>query len=255
MFQRLVPLWRGKGRRRIGAGARRVLVGAHDGGVHRDVPVGLAGRVGRSLNPLQQTLPGAVGRPEPMAFVDRLPRPEPVWQIAPVHPGPHPVQNPVDHLPVITPPPAPTVAHRQKRSQPLPLGVRQITAFTPPHTRNNEQIGGRPPRFDPVDYRESRGRVRDQPAQETPRRRHAVRQTRGPLRGDCPRCCHQRVAVNLGCHTAVSTFHVSGRSLPQKTQKKSSSRTMLCSWQSGHRRNTTSWVKPEGRSSPTSSRA
>lgn len=50
-------------------------------------------------------------------------------------------------------------------------------------------------------------------------------------------------------------FHVAGRSLSQKTQTKSSSRTMLCSWQLGHRRNTTSWVKPEGRPSSASSRA
>lgn len=56
-------------------------------------------------------------------------------------------------------------------------------------------------------------------------------------------------------HPAGSTFHVFGRSLPQKTLMKSSSRTMLCSWQPGHRRNTTSWVKPEGRPSPASSRA
>ena len=92
-------------------------------------------------------------------------------------------------------------------------------------------------------------------AEGAPRRRHAVRQTRGPLRRDCSRRCHQRVAVTPGRHTAGSTFHVSGRSLPQKTHTKSSSRTMLCSWQSGHRRNTTSWVKPEGRPSSTSPRA
>ncbi|WP_170222347.1 hypothetical protein [Embleya hyalina] len=33
-------------------------------------------------------------------------------------------------------------------------------------------------------------------------------------------------------------FHVSGRSLPQKRQTKSSSRTVLCSRRLGHRRNT-----------------
>ena len=63
------------------------------------------------------------------------------------------------------------------------------------------------------------------------------------------------MALTPGRHAVGSTFHVAGRSLPQKTQIKSSSRTMLCSWQSGHRRNTTSWVKPEGRPSPTSSKA
>ncbi|OKJ07676.1 hypothetical protein AMK20_24285 [Streptomyces sp. TSRI0261] len=61
--------------------------------------------------------------------------------------------------------------------------------------------------------------------------------------------------VDRGPHAAGSTFHASGRSLSQKTHTKSFSRTMLCSWQPGHLRNTTSWVKPEGRPSPAPSRA
>ncbi|RPK60069.1 hypothetical protein EES42_34700 [Streptomyces sp. ADI95-17] len=56
-------------------------------------------------------------------------------------------------------------------------------------------------------------------------------------------------------HMLGSTFHTSGRSPPQKTHTKSSSRTMLCSRQPGQRRNTTSWVKPDGRPSPARSRA
>lgn len=75
------------------------------------------------------------------------------------------------------------------------------------------------------------------------------------LHDNRPHRSHQRVAVPPGPHSAGSTFHVAGRSLPQKTQTKSPSRTMLCSWQPGHRRNTTSWLKPEGRPSSTSSRA
>lgn len=55
--------------------------------------------------------------------------------------------------------------------------------------------------------------------------------------------------------SAGFTFHAVGRSLPQKTQTKSSSRTIECSWQSGQRRNTTAWVKPDGRPSLTQSRA
>lgn len=140
MFQRLAPLWDGEGRRRVGAGAGRVLVRAHDGGIHRDIPVDLAHRVGLSLDLLQQPFPGAVRRPEPMALIDRFPRPEPLRQITPVHPGPHPVQYPVDHLPVVTPAPAPTIADGQERPQPFPLRVRQITVFTPPHTRDNDPI-------------------------------------------------------------------------------------------------------------------
>jgi integrase len=52
-----------------------------------------------------------------MALVHGLPRAEPLWKIAPVRPGPDPVENPVDHLSVITPPSAPPIADRQKRPQ------------------------------------------------------------------------------------------------------------------------------------------
>jgi hypothetical protein len=107
-----------------------MLVRTHDGGVHRNVPVELTGRVGRGLDLLQQTLPGAVGRPQPVAFIDRLPRTEPLGQIPPLHPGPHPVQDPVDHLPVIPPPATTPVADRKERPQPFPLAIRQVT---PPH--------------------------------------------------------------------------------------------------------------------------
>ncbi|GAA2766673.1 hypothetical protein GCM10010103_57140 [Streptomyces paradoxus] len=48
----------------------------------------------------------------------------------------HPVQNPVDHLPMIPPPATTPVADRQERPQPFPLGFRQIT---PPHTPADEQ--------------------------------------------------------------------------------------------------------------------
>ncbi|KUL71273.1 MULTISPECIES: hypothetical protein [unclassified Streptomyces] len=48
------------------------LMRADDGGVDRDVPVDLACGVGRGLDPLEQTFPGAVGRPQAMAFVNGL---------------------------------------------------------------------------------------------------------------------------------------------------------------------------------------
>lgn len=50
-------------------------------------------------------------------------------------------------------------------------------------------------------------------------------------------------------------FHAFGRSLPQKTQTKSSSRTMVRSWQPGQRRKTTWWVKWGGRPSSMASSA
>jgi hypothetical protein len=111
MFWWLVPLRR-EGRRRVGAGAGRMLVGANDGGVDRDVPADLTRGVGCGLDLLEQTFPGPVCGPQTMAFVDRLPRPEPLRRITPLHTGRHPVQNPVDHLPMIPPPATTPIADR-----------------------------------------------------------------------------------------------------------------------------------------------
>lgn len=113
-----------------------MLMRPHDGGVDRDVPVNLPDRVGLGLDLLEQTLPRPVGRPHPVPFVDGLPWPEPFGQVTPLHAGPYPVQNPVDHLPVIPPPATTPVADRQERPQPCPLGITQIT---PPHDRKNDQ--------------------------------------------------------------------------------------------------------------------
>jgi hypothetical protein len=112
-----------------------VLVGADDGGVDRDVPVDLACGVGCGLDLLEQTLPCPVCGPQPVAFIDGLPRTETFGQVTPLHPRPHPVQNPVDHLPMITPPATTSVADRQERPQPFPLGISQIT---PPHDHIND---------------------------------------------------------------------------------------------------------------------
>ena len=93
-------------------------------------------RVGGGLDLLEQVFPGAVRRPQPMALVHGLPRAEPLGKVAPVRPGPDPVENPVDHLSVITPPSAPPIADRQKRPQLLPLSVCKIT---PPHARTTSR--------------------------------------------------------------------------------------------------------------------
>src|SRR4029077_10122788 len=85
---------------------------------------------------VEQISPGPVRGPQPMALVHGLPRAEPLWKVAPVRPGPDPVENPVDHLSVITPPSAPPIADRQKRPQLLPLSVCQIT---PPHARTTSR--------------------------------------------------------------------------------------------------------------------
>lgn len=107
----------------------------HDGGVDRDVPVDLSRRIRRGLDLLEQTLPGPVTGPQPMAFIDGLPRTEPFGQVTPLHAGPNPVQNPVDHLPVIPPPATTPVTDRQERPQPFPLSISQIT---PPHAHIND---------------------------------------------------------------------------------------------------------------------
>jgi hypothetical protein len=76
-----------------------------------------------------------VGRPDPVAFVDGFPWPELFGQVTPPHPGPHSVQNPVDHLSVIPPPATTAVADRQERTQPFSLDIRQIT---PLHAHIND---------------------------------------------------------------------------------------------------------------------
>ncbi len=70
-----------------------------------------------------------------MAFIDRLPWPKPFRQVPPLHAGPNPVQNPVDHLSMVPPPAATPVTDRQKRPQPVPLGITQIV---PPHVHIND---------------------------------------------------------------------------------------------------------------------
>lgn len=51
----------------------------------------------------------------------------------PWHPaGPYPVKDPVDHLTMVSPTPAPPIAHRQVRPKPFPLGIREMAAFLPP---------------------------------------------------------------------------------------------------------------------------
>lgn len=56
-------------RGRVPAGAGGVLMRVHDGGVDRDVPVDLTGRIRHGLNLLEQVLPGSVGRPQPMTLI------------------------------------------------------------------------------------------------------------------------------------------------------------------------------------------
>lgn len=112
-----------------------MLMCPHYGGVHRDVPVDVTRGLGFDLDLLEQAFPRSVGRPQPVPFVDGLPRPEPLRQVTPLHAGPHPVQNSVDHLPVIPPPATTPVTDRQEQPQSFPFGIREIT---PPHVHIND---------------------------------------------------------------------------------------------------------------------
>lgn len=133
MFRHRTPLWRWW--RRF-AGACGVLMGPHHGGVHRDVPIDVTGCVSHRLNLLQKAFPCAIGGPPSVTFIDGLPRSESFRQVTPLDPGPDPVQDPVDHLPVVPPPATTAVAHRQKRSQLFPFQITQV----PPtrHIQGNE---------------------------------------------------------------------------------------------------------------------
>jgi hypothetical protein len=80
--------------------------------------------------------PMSISRPQPVPFVDRFPRPEAFGQVTPLHPGPYPIQDAVDHLAVVPPPATLAVAHRQERPQPVPRLVRQVPAHS--HAAENE---------------------------------------------------------------------------------------------------------------------
>src|SRR6266566_964511 len=66
-----------------------------------------------------------------MPVIDGLPVPEPLRQVPPRAPRPSPVEDPVDHHPVIVPPaPLPRLA-RQHRLQQCPLRTGQIMPIQP----------------------------------------------------------------------------------------------------------------------------
>lgn len=92
-------------------------------------PARSRGRSGRAApcRLLEQPLTRPVGRPpQPVAFIDGLPRTEPFGRVTPLNASPHPVQNPVDRLPVIPPPATTPVTDRQEGPQPFPLCVSRI---------------------------------------------------------------------------------------------------------------------------------
>lgn len=100
-----------------------MLMSPHYGGVKRDGPVDVTRRISGGLHLLEQLLPCPVARPQSVPFADGLPRTEPFGQVTPLNARPHPVQNPVNYLPVVPPPATTPVADRQQRP-PLLLGLK-----------------------------------------------------------------------------------------------------------------------------------
>jgi hypothetical protein len=98
-----------------------MLVSTHNAGIDLSGPVEIPTGVRVSLQPLQDPGPGAVLLPAGESVVAGLRRPVALRDLVPLRTVVDPPQNPVDHLPVITPP-APTlrVHARQQRLQAVP---------------------------------------------------------------------------------------------------------------------------------------
>lgn len=78
-----------------------MLVATDRGRINRDVPVESTGGIDLGLHLLKQPFPGSDGRPAPVALVEGLAWPVAFRQVPPLHPGPHPVQDAVDHVTVV----------------------------------------------------------------------------------------------------------------------------------------------------------
>jgi hypothetical protein len=103
-------------------------------------PVQITCGVGVSLELTLAPGPGAVLLPHGEPVITRLERPVPLRDLTPLRAVLGPPQDPVDHLPVITPP-ATTLRDRARRQrlQPSPLLISQITS--------QDKLNEREPRF------------------------------------------------------------------------------------------------------------
>ena len=93
--------------RRFATRPRRMVMGAHHGGVHRHHPRLLAS-VAAALQPTERPRPRPIGRPAPMPVVHGLPAAVGRRQIPPRRPRPGPPQHTVHHRPVVLPRASPT---------------------------------------------------------------------------------------------------------------------------------------------------
>lgn len=117
------------------AGPGRMLVSAHDRGVHRDSPVEILVGVGLGHQRGEHPLPGAVDGPHPQPVVDAPPVAVPLRQMHPLGAGLERESDRVDHLPMITPATTPSGRPvREQRLDPRPLRITQW------HTRTNDQL-------------------------------------------------------------------------------------------------------------------
>lgn len=108
------------------AGTGRMLVRTHHRGIHADRPARApgphhTGLITPGLRHLQDHLPGPVIGPAAMPLIHRQPVAVLFRQVPPGAARPGPEQDPIDRLPVISPPAATPRIARQQRRQPLPL--------------------------------------------------------------------------------------------------------------------------------------
>lgn len=93
---------------------------------------------------------------------------------------------------------------RKNRAYLRRCGIRCTIPEKKDQIRNRKKLGargGRPPKFDKIDYRERHAvECGIKPPQKAPRGGHEIRQTRRPLRGDRAGRSHQRVAVKQHLH-------------------------------------------------------
>ena len=82
----------------------RMLVRPDHGRIHRDRPPLARALIAPGPQPIQDHLPGPIAGPAAMPVINRLPVPEPLRQIPPRVTRTGPVEDPVNHQPVIIPP-------------------------------------------------------------------------------------------------------------------------------------------------------
>jgi hypothetical protein len=111
-------------------GPTRVLVGPDGGGVDAEGPLHVPDGVVLDDDLVQDAFPSAVRGPDPQPFMRGFPRAVALGQVAPRGSGAQLPQDRVDHLAVITPPPAPALHRRQQWLDPGPCFLCQLaTAY------------------------------------------------------------------------------------------------------------------------------